>query len=121
MILYFSTILYAPVAQSVEHLTFNQGVRDSSSRRSTKKRKHPCGASFFSCGTRIPLICYANKGMRIHAPRSDCGGQDSKKKVLIFYLSLTIFFLNAIMVNIMLEIINRIIEIIPKPATLLKE
>ncbi len=41
--------------------------------------------------------------------------------LLSFYLSLTIFFLNAIMVNIMLEIINRIIEIKPKPATLLKE
>ena len=27
--------LNAPVAQSVEHLTFNQGVRDSNSRRST--------------------------------------------------------------------------------------
>ena len=39
----------------------------------------------------------------------------------IFYLSLTIFFLNAIMVNIMLEIINRLIGIKPKPATLLKE
>ena len=39
----------------------------------------------------------------------------------IFYLSLTIFFLNAIMVNIMLEIKNRIIGIKPNPATLLKE
>lgn len=39
----------------------------------------------------------------------------------IFYLSLTIFFLNAIMVNIMLEIINRLIAIKPKPAILLKE
>ena len=39
----------------------------------------------------------------------------------IFYLSLTIFFLNEIMVNIMLEIINRLIAIKPKPATLLKE
>ena len=28
---------YAPVAQPVEHLTFNQGVRDSNSRRSTKE------------------------------------------------------------------------------------
>ena len=30
--------LYAPVAQLVEHLTFNQRVRDSSSRRSTKQK-----------------------------------------------------------------------------------
>ena len=29
---------YAPVAQPVEHLTFNQGVRDSNSRRSTKQK-----------------------------------------------------------------------------------
>ena len=29
---------YAPVAQVVEHLTFNQRVRDSSSRRSTKEQ-----------------------------------------------------------------------------------
>lgn len=40
---------------------------------------------------------------------------------IFFYLSLTIFFLNAITVNIMLVIINIIIEIKPKPATLLKE
>ena len=33
----FKHDLYAPVAQLVEHLTFNQGVRDSSSRRSTRK------------------------------------------------------------------------------------
>ena len=38
MILYTSTILFAPVAQLVEHLTFNQRVRDSSSRRSTKQK-----------------------------------------------------------------------------------
>ena len=43
----FKRDLYAPVAQLVEHLTFNQGVRDSSSRRSTKKEKHPCGAFLF--------------------------------------------------------------------------
>ena len=37
MLLYYGLkSTYAPVAQSVEHLTFNQGVRDSSSRRSTK-------------------------------------------------------------------------------------
>ena len=34
----FKHDLYAPVAQSVEHLTFNQRVRDSSSRRSTNKK-----------------------------------------------------------------------------------
>ncbi len=39
--------LYAPVAQLVEHLTFNQGVRDSSSRRSTNRKRHPCGAFFY--------------------------------------------------------------------------
>ena len=38
--------LYAPVAQPVEHLTFNQGVRDSSSRRSTKQKDHPKRWSF---------------------------------------------------------------------------
>ena len=38
MVLYLSTISYAPVAQLVEHLTFNQGVRDSSSRRSTNNK-----------------------------------------------------------------------------------
>ena len=36
MVTYYGYKLYAPVAQSVEHLTFNQGVRDSSSRRSTR-------------------------------------------------------------------------------------
>ena len=30
---------YAPVAQLVEHLTFNQGVRSSILRRSTKKNR----------------------------------------------------------------------------------
>ena len=38
MLLYYGFGKYAPVAQPVEHLTFNQGVRDSNSRRSTKKR-----------------------------------------------------------------------------------
>ena len=38
--------LYAPVAQLVEHLTFNQRVRDSSSRRSTNKKDHPKRWSF---------------------------------------------------------------------------
>ena len=33
-------LIYAPVAQPVEHLTFNQGVRDSNSRRSTKGTDH---------------------------------------------------------------------------------
>ena len=33
--------LYAPVAQLVEHLTFNQGVRSSILRRSTKKSHTP--------------------------------------------------------------------------------
>ena len=58
MVLYLSTISYAPVAQLVEHLTFNQGVRDSSSRRSTKKRYTTCGCfSFFAfCGMRIPSL-----------------------------------------------------------------
>ena len=39
----------------------------------------------------------------------------------IFYLSLTIFFLKAIIVSIMLAIINILIGIKPKPVTLLKE
>ena len=33
----FRSEKYDPLAQSVEHLTFNQGVRDSSSRWVTKK------------------------------------------------------------------------------------
>ena len=43
---------YAPVAQLVEHLTFNQGVRSSILRRSTKKERKPLAVflSFFrSC------------------------------------------------------------------------
>ena len=36
----------APVAQTVEHLTFNQGVRSSNLRRSTKK-DDLIGSSFF--------------------------------------------------------------------------
>ena len=39
----------------------------------------------------------------------------------VFYLSLTIFFLNAIIAKNMLTIINKLIGIKPKPATLLKE
>ena len=34
---------YDPLAQSVEHLTFNQGVRSSSLRRVTRNRLLPCG------------------------------------------------------------------------------
>ena len=42
MILYFSAkkLAFAPVAQLVEHLTFNQGVRSSILRRSTKGLRH---------------------------------------------------------------------------------
>ena len=39
----------------------------------------------------------------------------------IFYLSLTMFLLNAITVKIMLTIINKLIGIKPKPAISLKE
>ena len=41
--------LYAPVAQLVEHLTFNQRVRDSSSRRSTNNKSTPCGCFYYWC------------------------------------------------------------------------
>ena len=64
----FKHDLYAPVAQSVEHLTFNQRVRDSSSRRSTKQKEHPCGALFVwcFCVARVPS-CVA-RGIRNIAP-----------------------------------------------------
>ncbi len=41
MLLYVMIYTVAPVAQSVEHLTFNQRVRSSSLRRSTKKSGTP--------------------------------------------------------------------------------
>ena len=51
MILYLSVLnerfTFAPVAQLVEHLTFNQGVRSSILRRSTKNRSTIQGASIF--------------------------------------------------------------------------
>ena len=40
---------------------------------------------------------------------------------LVFYLSLTMFLLNAIIVRNTLTIINKLIGINPTPATLLKE
>ena len=53
VILYYgaeeSAVIYAPVAQPVEHLTFNQGVRDSNSRRSTKRKSTHNGCFFFWC------------------------------------------------------------------------
>ena len=57
--------LYAPVAQLVEHLTFNHRVRDSSSRRSTNRKEHPCGALFYwcPCVTRI-LLAHSANGIR---------------------------------------------------------
>lgn len=36
---YNNKAIYEPLAQSVEHLTFNQGVRDSNSRGRTKKHQ----------------------------------------------------------------------------------
>ena len=39
----------APVAQTVEHWTFHQGVRSSSLRRSTKQKARPCGGLFVWC------------------------------------------------------------------------
>ena len=38
--------IYAPVAQTVEHLTFNQGVRSSNLRRSTNKKATHTGGFF---------------------------------------------------------------------------
>ena len=66
MILYLSTISYAPVAQSVEHLTFNQGVRDSSSRRSTTKQAPSLSRRLFyvvqgriTCEIKVSaVLCY---------------------------------------------------------------
>ena len=43
----FGSENYDPLAQSVEHLTFNQGVRDSSSRWVTKKKRASYDALFF--------------------------------------------------------------------------
>ena len=37
----------APLAQSVEHLPFKQGVRGSNPRRGTKKKHHPQGGASF--------------------------------------------------------------------------
>ena len=54
MLLYYGFGKYAPVAQPVEHLTFNQGVRDSNSRRSTKKET-PDRVSLFW------FPCYSNR------------------------------------------------------------
>ena len=65
----FKHDLFAPVAQSVEHLTFNQRVRDSSSRRSTNKKDHPCDGLFL-----LPLVrnsfrhayaCHLPRGWRL--------------------------------------------------------
>ena len=48
-------LIFAPVAQLVEHLTFNQGVRSSILRRSTKKADHHFGGLFFCspCSDRL--------------------------------------------------------------------
>ena len=48
--------LYAPVAQSVEHLTFNQRVRDSSSRRSTKQKDRLYGGLFVCSYEELDLV-----------------------------------------------------------------
>ena len=47
--------LYAPVAQLVEHLTFNQGVRSSILRRSTRKRLSSEGLFSIFKGLRYDL------------------------------------------------------------------
>ena len=55
--------LYAPVAQPVEHLTFNQGVRDSNSRRSTKKTTPLLRGCIFAPCEEFDLVsCHARKG-----------------------------------------------------------
>ena len=50
----FGYAKYDPLAQSVEHLTFNQGVRDSSSRWVTKNKRH-CDAVPFVFDDSLPL------------------------------------------------------------------
>ena len=62
--------LFAPVAQSVEHLTFNQGVRDSSSRRSTK------GDWFFS-----PF--HFHHGSAVHIIRPSVGISSAERLYII--------------------------------------
>ena len=62
--------LYAPVAQLVEHLTFNQRVRDSSSRRSTNRKEHPCGALFYWCPCVARISLSKDKGFATLQPPS---------------------------------------------------
>ena len=42
----YGYMIFAPLAQPVEHLTFNQGVRSSNLRWSTRKRRLPRQSSF---------------------------------------------------------------------------
>ena len=42
------SMIFAPLAQTVEHLTFNQGVRSSSLRRSTNKKPPPLWRGLFA-------------------------------------------------------------------------
>ena len=52
----FLYMCHAPLAQSVEHLPFKQGVRGSNPRRGTKKIRHPLGGvSFCPSGIRNEL------------------------------------------------------------------
>ena len=65
VVLYLSVLFrthFAPVAQLVEHLTFNQGVRSSILRRSTKKSHTLRCMAFFDALLRTePVVCLANE------------------------------------------------------------
>ena len=60
--------IYAPVAQTVEHLTFNQGVRSSSLRRSTNKKPHGHAVGLF---VGAPFTEDENFGLRSN-PEKGC-------------------------------------------------
>ena len=58
----------------VEHLTFNQGVRSSSLRRSTTKKSNPCGCSFLwlHCGAR-PRVAWGPSDRAKRGSAASCG------------------------------------------------
>ena len=61
----------APVAQPVEHLTFNQGVRSSILRRSTKAKSHPIGW-LFALALCLERLCSRSDGVRIPPKAVSC-------------------------------------------------
>ena len=71
--------MHDPLAQPVEHLTFNQRARGSSPRRVTKKEAPPHGgASFFAVATRPnPRKCEAfSQVLPVEGGTSRNGGQN---------------------------------------------